>query len=233
MKKIRGWGSRGIKPQWYYGAIVEKTDDDGTRRYIGVPECRFMRNELFFAKQGSHDTANFIPALKKTGVVEDRVIISWESKPGEYALVHKKRILDHLTLQQNSRSVAQPDRFDPGTSGRMVGKSTPLPPNIPSLHYESLLHHYAFFRSDEFTRDNRYRAIPWLIWNSNLHWAKFKVEERKWETKVHKLKMKLRDDDHLANWVQILAKHNKSIPKEKNDIARRDLARYWALSTAV
>ena len=92
MKKISGWGSRGKDPPRYYGAIVAKTDDDGTRRYIGVPECRFMRHELFFAKQGSHDTAQFIHAWKKTGVVEDRVIISWESKPGEYALVHKNAL---------------------------------------------------------------------------------------------------------------------------------------------
>ena len=190
MKEIIGWGSRRRKPPRFQGAIVAETDDDGTR-YFGVPEGRFMRHELFYAKHGSYDTAKLIPAYKKTGVVDDRVIISWESKPGEYALVHKKRTLDHLTVQQNSRSVARPDRFELGTSGRMVGKSTPLPPKSTSLHYENALRYYAFFRSIKFTRNEGYYAISQLICFGDLHWARYKVEERKLETKVHKLKMKL------------------------------------------
>ena len=87
MKEITGWGSRGRDPPHFRGAIVAKTNDDGTR-YFGVPEGRFMRHDPCYATQGSHDTAQFIPAFKKTGVVDDRVILSWESKPEEYALVH-------------------------------------------------------------------------------------------------------------------------------------------------
>ena len=123
-----------------------------------------------------------------------------------------------MTVQQNSRSVARPNRFEPGTSGRMVGKSTPLPPKSISLHYENVLRYYAFFI--KFTRNEGYYAISQLICFGDLYWARLKVEERKLETKVHKLKMKLHEDLHFreqfkANWVQILAKDNKSIPKEK------------------
>ena len=100
-----------------------------------------------------------------------------------------------MTVQQNSRSVARPDRFEPGTSGRMVGKSTPLPPKSTLLHYENALCYYTFFI--KIARNEGYYAISQLICFNDLYWAQLKVEERKLETKVHKLKMKLHEDLHL------------------------------------
>ena len=124
MKQIIGWGAPGKRRPRFQGAIVAENDAHGTR-YVGVPEGRFMRNDPCYAKHGSHDSAKWLLVTRKTGVVDKMVIIAWESKPSKWVLVHESRILDFSLVQQNSRSTAWPDRFEPGASD-MVRKATPV-----------------------------------------------------------------------------------------------------------
>ena len=124
MKEITGYGARGNGMPRFRGAIVAEKHGRHTR-YIGVPEGRFMRHDLCWAKHGSHATAKWLLAFRKTGVVDNRVIIAWESKPNEWAVVHESRTLDFSLLQQNPRHTAWPKRFEPGASD-MLRKTTPV-----------------------------------------------------------------------------------------------------------
>ena len=78
MKEITGYGARGNSMPRFRGAIVAEKHGRHTR-YIGVPEGRFMRHDLCWAKHGKHNTAKWLLAFRKTGVVDNRVIIAWES----------------------------------------------------------------------------------------------------------------------------------------------------------
>ena len=164
----------------FHGAIVAEKDAHGTR-YIGVPEGRFMRNDPCWAKHGSHDTAKWLLAFRKTGVVDNMVMIAWESKPNEWALVHESRTLDFSLVQKTSRPAAGPDRFEPGASG-MVKKATPVLPKGARLYYD-------FCQSDDLKSNGGYYTVRQLILLGNQCWRERKEEERNIETRVHKLKM--------------------------------------------
>ena len=75
MKETNGWGERGKGMPHFQGAIVAVKDAHGTR-YLGVPEGRFMINVPCYTKHGVHDTANWLLANKKTGVVDGMAIIA-------------------------------------------------------------------------------------------------------------------------------------------------------------
>ena len=179
MKQIIGWGAPGKGRPRFKGAIVAQNDAHGTR-YIGVPEGRFMRNDPCYAKHGSHHSAQWLLAFRKTGVVDKMVIIAWESKPSEWALVHESRILDFSFVQQNSRPTAWPNRFEPGASD-MVRKTTPVLSKGARFYYE-------FYRSDDFKSNEGYYTVSQLMLLANQCWREIKMEERNHETKVHKLK---------------------------------------------
>ena len=60
-------------------------ESDGTR-YCGVQEGLFMvkNNAPCFAKQGLKETANWMLAHWRTGVVNCYVLVSWDSKPNKW-----------------------------------------------------------------------------------------------------------------------------------------------------
>ena len=163
----------------FCGAIVAEEHGRHTR-YIGVPEGRFMRHDPCWAKHGSHKTAKWLLAFRKTGVVDNMVIIAWESKPNEWALVHESRTLDFPSVQQNSRPTAGPKRFEPGASD-MLRKTTPVLSKDARSYYE-------FYRSDDFKSNEKHYTVRQLRLLGNQCWREIKIEERNHETKVHKLK---------------------------------------------
>ena len=179
MKEITGYGSRGNGMPRFRGAIVAEEHGRHTR-YIGVPEGRFMRHDPCWAKHGSHKTAKWLLAFRKTGVVDNMVIIAWESKPNEWALVHESRTLDFSSVQQNSRPTAGPKRFEPGASD-MLRKTTPVLSKDARSYYE-------FYRSDDFKSNEKHYTVRQLRLLGNQCWREIKIEERNHETKVHKLK---------------------------------------------
>ena len=179
MKQIIGWGAPGKGRPRFKGAIVAQNDAHGTR-YIGVPEGRFMRHDPCFAQHGKHESAQFVHAFRKTGVVDNMVIIAWESKPSEWAVVHESRTLDFSLLQQNSRHTAWPKRFEPGASD-MLRKTTPVLSKDARSYYE-------FYRSDDFKSNKKHYTVRQLKLLGDQCWREIKMEERNHETKVHKLK---------------------------------------------
>ena len=179
MKQIIGWGAPGKGRPRFKGAIVAQNDAHGTR-YIGVPEGRFMRHDPCFAQHGKHESAQFVHAFRKTGVVDNMVIIAWESKPSEWAVVHESRTLDFSLLQQNSRPTAWPKRFEPGASD-MLRKTTPVLSKDARSYYE-------FYRSDDFKSNEKHYTVRQLKLLGDQCWREIKMEERNYETQVHKLK---------------------------------------------
>ena len=179
MKQIIGWGAPGKGRPRFKGAIVAQNDAHGTR-YIGVPEGRFMRHDPCFAQHGNHESAQFVHAYRKTGVVDNMVIIAWESKPSEWAVVHESRTLDFSLLQQKSRHTAWPKRFEPGASD-MLRKTTPVLSKDARSYYE-------FCQSDDFKSNEKYYTVRKLMLLGDQCWREIKMEERNHETKVHKLK---------------------------------------------
>ena len=139
-----------------------------------------MRHDPCFAQHGKHESAQFVYAFRKTGVVDNMVIIAWESKPSEWAVVHESRTLDFSLLQQNSRHTAGPNRFEPGASD-MLRKTTPVLSKDARFYYE-------FYRSDDFKSNEKYYTVCKLRELGDQCWREIKMEERNHETKVHKLK---------------------------------------------
>ena len=160
MKEIIGRGALEKGKSRFQGVIVAENDAHGTR-YVGVPEDRFMKNDPCYAKHGSHHSAQWLLAFRKTGVVDKMVIIAWESKPSEWALVHESCILDFSFVQQNSRPTAWPNRFEPGASD-MVRKTTPVLLKGAQFYYE-------FYRSDDFKSNEGYYTVSQLMLLGNQH----------------------------------------------------------------
>ena len=110
-----------------------------------------MRNDPCWEKHGLHDTATLLLAFRKTGIVDKMVIIPWESKPNEWALVHESCTLDFSLVQQTSGPMAGPDRFEPGASG-MVRKAT-------SVLLKGARFYYDFYQSNNLKSDKGYYTV--------------------------------------------------------------------------
>ena len=118
----------------------------GRIRYRIVPEARFLRNDLCFAKHGSHSNAAWNNAFMITGNLGGKTLVAWESKPTELMWSPKHRVFNHKRVADESRTMSVPNRFEPGTSSTIV-TSTPVLTDSAIDHYKNYFHDSGDFKA--------------------------------------------------------------------------------------
>ena len=187
MKEIVGYGTNGKGSPRFRGAVVGHEESDGIR-YCGVQEGLFMvKNAPCFAKQGLKETANWMLAHRRTGVVNGYVLVLLYSKPNEWQWIPEGGTLEYMSVGQTKRSTAEPDRFKPGTSDE-TGNPACARPTLP----KGARNYYEYYQSDVF-RGGGYYTVGMMAVKGDQHWMEKQQEkderERDFETKVHMLKM--------------------------------------------
>ena len=124
-------GSRGGGK--FRGAIVSQIVA-GRIWYRIVPEARFLRNDLNFAKHGSHSNAVWINAFMITWYFGGKTLVALESKPTKLMWLPKHRVLNHKIVADESRTTSVPDHFEPGTYCTTI-TSTPVLTDSVIDHY--------------------------------------------------------------------------------------------------